>query len=191
MDLTTDVRDDITELLAAWRGGDREAAERLVDSVYPEIKRIAQRAAAMEEDLSLQATELVHEAFIRLSSGPQPEWLGRKHFYVLAARVIRRVLIDHARRKAARKRDPSRRQLEILERPVIERHRDPRVAELQAPLEELAVLDPTAARVIDLRFFVGLSVNETAAVLEIGRATVSRKWRSARAWLHGRLRDAG
>ncbi len=173
-------------LLERWRGGESEALEALVAVVYDELRRLAGRQLRRERiDHTLQPTSLVNEAFLRLLGGSSVHPNDRVHFFALAARTMRQVLVDHARRRAAGKR--------IIAEPL-EGQAEPGVAPassdvlaLHQALERLAVLDPRQAQVVELRHFGGLENQEIAAVLGISLATVERDWRIARLWLHREL----
>jgi RNA polymerase sigma factor (TIGR02999 family) len=176
----------ITRLLADWRRGDEAAAERLLPLVYHELKKIAaihlrgERAAH-----TLQPTALVHEAYLRLVDLEQVDWRDRTHFFALASRLMRRILVDHARRRQAVKRSPD----QDLP-PAASEEAGLRIEELlalDAALDRLAALDERQVRVVELRYFAGLSVEETAQVLDVSPSSVKRDWVSARAWLHLQL----
>jgi RNA polymerase sigma factor (TIGR02999 family) len=178
---------DVTGLLLAWGGGDREALERLVPLVYEELRRRAQRALAKERrGHTLQPTALVHEAYMRLVDQSRVPWQNRFHFYAVSARAMRQVLVDHARRRLADKRDGgttfvplSRADLEAATPPL-----SLDVLALDLALERLAGLDPRQAKLVELRVYGGLTIDEAAEALEVSSATVSRDWRHAEAWLH-------
>jgi RNA polymerase sigma factor (TIGR02999 family) len=176
----------ITRLLADWRRGDEAAAERLLPLVYHELMKIAaihlrgERAAH-----TLQPTALVHEAYLRLVDLEQVDWRDRTHFFALASRLMRRILVDHARRRQAVKRSPD----QDLP-PAASEEAGLRIEELlalDAALDRLAALDERQVRVVELRYFAGLSVEETAQVLDVSPSSVKRDWVSARAWLHLQL----
>jgi RNA polymerase sigma-70 factor, ECF subfamily len=179
----------VTGLLARWNDGDPDALEQLLDVVYPDLKRLAGSLLRRERaDHTLQPTALVHEAYIRLSGVRGMRLEGRRHFYGAAAMAMRRILVDHARQRKASKRggaDLERAPMEeALNAPV-----DLRIdfERLDEALEELTAFAPEKARVVELRYFAGLSIEETAALLDIAPATVKRHWTFARAWLHRAL----
>jgi RNA polymerase sigma-70 factor, ECF subfamily len=177
--------EDVTALLRAWGNGDREAGERLMPLIYRELRRQAARYLRRErKDHTLPATALVHEAYLRLVGEPAP-WANRAHFFGVAARVMRQVLVDHARRRGAAKRGAglTRVAFEDVEAAAPAREREVDVVVLDRALEELAALDSGKARVVELRFFGGLSLEETAETLGVSASTVTREWRMARAWL--------
>ena len=172
---------DITALLRDWSGGDREALERLMPVVYAELRRLAAaRLRAERPDHTLQPTALVHEAYLRLAEQRSVAWVNRGHFFRIAARIMRRILVDHARRRRARKRDAAPLRLVAAEETA---DRAPELVALDSALTSLEKLDPQQARVIELRFFGGLTVEETAEATGVSTATVKREWRTARAWL--------
>ena len=184
--------EEITQLLAAWRGGDRGALDRLVPRVYDELRRVADRYLRRERsDHTLQPTALVHEAYLRLSGAERPAWRDRLHFYAVAAQVMRRILVDHARAHRADKRGGGSRRVPLDEKIA---DGDVRTAELVAlddALSALARIDPRKARIIELHHFAGLSVAETAEVLDRSISTVVLEARLARAWLVAALREPG
>jgi RNA polymerase sigma factor (TIGR02999 family) len=172
-------------LLRAWAAGDRQAGERLMPLVYGELHRQAARCLRRERrDHLLSTTGLVHEAYLRLAGG-DVRWTGRGHFLGVAARVMRQVLVDHARRHRAAKRGGgwTRVSLDDAEPATAAGERDLDLVVLQRGLEELAALDAGKARVVELRFFGGLSLEEIAETLGVSPSTITREWRLARAWL--------
>ena len=183
---------DVTRLLDAAATGDRKAAADLLPLVYDELRKLAAvRMAAESPDQTLQPTALVHEAYLRLV-GPAdgPRWDGRGHFFAAAAEAMRRILVDAARKKRAHKHGGDRRRVELGDIPA-----DPEVANddllaLDAALTLFAAEDPVAARVVELRHFTGLSIEDVAAALDLSRATAYRHWTFARAWLKDAIRAA-
>ena len=181
----------VTELLRRWNLGDREAMDRLMPIVYDELRRLAAGYLKAERrDHTLQPTALVHEAYLRLVRQDRVEWQNRAHFFGIAARMMRRVLVDHARRRQAGKRDGGGFRLTLQVGEELEVSRDPELLELDEALVRLERLDVDQARVVELRFFGGLTVEETATVLGISTATVKREWRTARAFLRQEM-DSG
>ncbi|MBK9062706.1 MAG: sigma-70 family RNA polymerase sigma factor [Acidobacteria bacterium] len=178
---------DVTGLLLAWNGGDREALEKLVPLVYDELRKRARRALAKERrGHTLQPTALVHEAYMRLVDQSRVPWQDRFHFYAVSARAMRQVLVDHARRRLADKRDGGK-TFVPLSRAGDEAATPPPsldVLALDQALERLASLDPRQAKLVELRVYGGLTIDEAAEALEVSAATVSRDWRHAEAWLH-------
>jgi RNA polymerase sigma factor (TIGR02999 family) len=186
---------EITHLLRAWANGDSTALDRLTPLVYDQLRRLAHRDMRNEPTgHPLQSTALVHEAYVRLASGDTVDWRDRRHFFAVAARVMRRVLVDAARERDALKRGGG---VEHVNRyttidfdtlPALSDDRSAEVCALDEALEMLARLDPRRAQVVELRFFGGLSVVETADALDVSPQTVMRDWRLARAWLTRELR---
>lgn len=179
---------DLTGLLQAWSGGDAAAEGQLVPLVYEELRRQAARQLRRERaDHTLRPTALVHEAYLRLLGQERAQWHNRAQFYAVAAHVMRRVLVDHARQRAAHKRAGSWCRVSLVEDLAATPAIDVDVLALDRALEELARLDPQRARVVELRFFGGLTLDEAAEALGVSPATVTRAWRMARAWLFRRL----
>jgi len=184
---------DLTQLLIAWSQGDARALEQLTPLVYAELRRIAHRYMNRERaGHTLQTTAVVHEAFLRLIGNPQENWQNRAHFYAIAAQMMRRILVDYARANLRAKRggETTRVALEDIDAPVTEPALDPDLIALDAALDKLAEIDPRRGRVVELRFFGGLSVEETANVLQVAPDTVVRDWRVAKAWLFRYLNHA-
>ncbi|MEZ4376728.1 MAG: ECF-type sigma factor [Gemmatimonadales bacterium] len=181
---------EVTRLLADLSEGVPDAADRLAPIVYHELHRLATFAMQRESaGHTLQPTELVHEAFIRLVGQRDTRWANRSQFYGIASQAIRRILIDHARRRRAAKRDHGIR-VTLDERIGASDERELDLIALDEALTQLEALDPRQARVVELRFFAGLSVEETATALDISPATVKRDWTFARAFLLRALDDA-
>jgi RNA polymerase sigma factor (TIGR02999 family) len=182
---------DVTDLLQRWQHGDRDALERLMPLVYEELHRIASRYLARERSgHTLQSTALVHEAFVKLVDQRRVEWQNRAHFFGLAAQAMRRILVDHARSRARLKRgaDGERVSIEIADQAAPSDVIDPADAlAVDAALQKLEHLDAAQARIVELRFFGGLTVEETAEVLATSASTVKREWTIARAWLYREL----
>ena len=186
--MPSDAPESITDLLLKWSGGDATALERLMPLVYDELRRLAVRYLRRERvDHSLQPTALVNEAYLRLVDQQKVEWQGRAQFYGLAARVMRNILVDHARNRQAAKRGGQQFRVSFdsnnqgLVNPEVE------VLAVHEALERLATFDSQKAQIVELRFFGGLSIAETAEVLQIGHATVERDWKLTRAWLRREL----
>lgn len=180
---------EITELLLAWGTGDEAALRRLVPLVHHELHRIAQKCMSGERvEHSLQATALVNEAYMRLVGAQHVDWQNRNHFLAMAARIMRRILVDHARAKQYQKRGGGgvRVTLDDLNLASIEPGRD--LVALDDALNELAKSDERKSRIIELRFFGGLTVEETAAVLHVSVDTVMRDWKLAKTWLFAAIR---
>ena len=189
---------DLTELLTEWREGDRTALDRLTPLVYDEIRRIAHRYVQRERDgHTLQTTALVNEAYLRLAGNQQINWQNRAHFFAVTAQVMRHILIDYARRRNYVKHGGEAQRVSFSEALASEESvpmSKPRAVELLAldeALNELAKFDPRKSRVVELRYFGGLSLDETAEVLEVSLMTVRRDWRAAKAWLFRRMKAEG
>jgi RNA polymerase sigma-70 factor, ECF subfamily len=174
---------EVTRLLAELRAGEAGADERLISLVYPDLHRLASACMRREQPgHTLQTTAVVHEAYLRLV-GAEACWEDRAHFFGVAARIMRQVLVDHARRRIATKRGNARRRVALNEVLLISEQHPDDVLALDRALEKLARIDPRQGRLVELRFFAGLSVDEAARCLQISTPTVKREWRSARAWL--------
>lgn len=179
---------DVTGLLVDWSNGDAQALEKLAPLVYDELHRLASRYMRHERsDHTLQATALVHEAFVRMVDQQRVHWRGTLHFTALAAQMMRRILVDHARGHKTEKRGGEARRVSLDETPELAADRATDVVELDEALEELAAFDPDLSKVVELRFFGGLGNDEIAEYLEISVPTVVRRWRMAKAWLYDRL----
>ncbi len=180
------VAEDVSQLLIAWREGKSQALSRLIPVIYDELRRLARSQLRRERsDHSLQATALVHEAYMRLVDKTHPRWHGRVHFFAVAAQQMRRVLVDHARRHKAAKRGGGAARVPIDgETVVLQDQRPSDLVALDDALESLASFDTRKARIVELRYFGGLSLEETAEALEVSTATVVNDARLARAWLH-------
>jgi RNA polymerase sigma factor (TIGR02999 family) len=183
---------DVTELLSRWNAGDGGALRELIGVVHGELRQLAGSLLRHERaDHTLQATDLVHEAYLRLTGLREMPLEGRRHFYGAAAEAMRRILVDHARTRGRQKRggpDVVKVPLEFALNTPIDLRMD--FERLDEALTELASLAPMKARVVELRYFVGLSIQETADVMEISPATVKRHWEFARAWLYNALSQA-
>ncbi len=183
---------DVTRLLRAWGAGDEAALAELLPLVYAELHAQAARAMRGQADgHTLQTTAIVHEAYLRLAGGPDGGWQGRTHFFGVAAKVMRSVLVDHARARAAGKRGGAGARLTLGAARDVSTGDPPDggvdVLALDAALDRLAAFDPHRARVVELRYVAGLTIEETAAVLGVSPATVKREWTVARAWLKREL----
>lgn len=178
----------ITQLFSAWNQGDTAAREQLLEALYPELKVMAsRRLAAVGRPITLDSVDLLHEAYLKLVDQRQAEWQNRQHFFALAARVVRRVLMDHLRHRFRDKRGGQAENLPIDDITLAVEGIDIDLMDLDRALVRLEEVDPQAARVVELRYFAGLGHDETAAALGIGRATVGRSWRFARAFLKSHL----
>lgn len=184
---TSDSGERITELLRSWQQGDAQSGEAVVPLVYAELRRIARiRLSAERAGHTLQPTALVHEAWLRLMQQHGATWQNRAQFFAIAAQAMRRILVDHARRRHTNKRNGGETPLTLdtIEDIVASPVPDEEMLALDAALDQLSGLDSRQARVVELRFFGGLSIEETAQVLELSATTVKREWTTARAWLY-------
>jgi RNA polymerase sigma-70 factor (ECF subfamily) len=181
---------DITRLLVRLKSGDQEAQSQLIPLVYSELRRLAAHYMKGERpDHTLQATALVHEAFLRLVGAEDIDWQSRAHFFAVAAQTMRRILVDYARAKTAERRGGHGTKLSLETAIVYSPEQSEEIVALDAALERLEVWDSRQCRVVELRFFGGLSLEETAEVLGISTRTVKRDWSMARAWLHAELSE--
>lgn len=179
---------DVTDLLLRWNSGHKEALDDLMPLVSGELRRLAQAYLRDESRArTLQPTALVNELYLRLIDRRRVRWENRAHFFGFAATTMRRILVDHARAVQSAKRGGGTRPVSMEAALGLAVHEDVDVLRLDEALKTLAELDPRQARLVELRFFVGLSIEETAEVLGIGRATVGRDWVTAKAWLHREL----
>lgn len=177
-------QDRITQLLQRWSQGDQAAADEILPLVYGELRRIAESYFRRERPgHTLQATVLVHEAWLKIAEEQGLSWQSRTQFYGVAAHLIRRILVDHARKHNRFKRGGEARRVALEEAMEVAVGQPPELIDLDDALERLAALDPRKAKVVELRFFAGLSVEETAEVLDVSVKTVGREWQRARAWL--------
>jgi RNA polymerase sigma factor (TIGR02999 family) len=179
----------ITVLLKKWRGGDDTAFDRLTPLVYGELRKIAHGYMRHErEGHTLEATALVHELFLRLMNGGGADWEDRAHFFAVSAQMMRRILVDGARARGRTRRGGDAARVDLAETPDLSSNRARELIAVDEALAELARFDPRKAQVIELRFFGGLSVDETAEVLKVSPQTVMRDWRLARSWLMREMR---
>lgn len=183
--------DDVTRLLQEWRNGSQEALDRLIPLVYAELRTLAARYLSRErQDHTLQTTALVHEAYVKLVDQHSVDWQNRAHFFGIAANLMRRILVDDARHRTRHKRGAGAQPEVLDDLPVAA----PEAAldtvdtiALDRALQELEKLDPGQARIVELRFFGGLTLEETATVLEVSPSTVKREWAIAKGWLYRAL----
>lgn len=181
----------VTGLLVAWSQGDEKALEQLMPLVYDELRRLARAYMRRERPgHTLQSTALVHEAFMRLVD-QNVQWNSRAHFFGIAAQMMRRILVDHAKAQAAAKRGAGAQCIELDERLVAASEKEVDILALDEALDRLAQIDPQRSRIVEMRFFGGLSYDETALVLGVSPATVQRQWSGARAWLYHELAADG
>ncbi len=181
---------DVTGMLRDWTSGDQEALDKLIPVVYDELRRQAARYLRRERpDHTLQTTALIHEAYLRLINQHNVEWKDRAHFYAIAARLMRQILVDHARKRQAAKRGGSDIKVPLEEEMVITTGRNVDLVALDEALTRLAAIDPQQSRIVELRYFSGLSVEETAEVTGVSARTVKRDWNVAKAWLRQQMRE--
>jgi RNA polymerase sigma-70 factor (ECF subfamily) len=181
---------DISRLLQAWTGGDRNALETLTPVVYDELRRLARRYMRRERPgHSLQTTALVHEAYVRMVDYKRMQWQNRAHFFAVSAQLMRRILVEHARRHNL-KRGGGAQKVSLDEAAMVGAERATELVALDDAMNELARLDPRKVQVVEMRFFGGLSVEETAEVLRVSPVTVLRDWSTAKAWLYRHMTAA-
>jgi RNA polymerase sigma factor (TIGR02999 family) len=179
----------VTQLLERWSLGDQSALDELTPLVYNELRNVAEAYLRRERpDHTLQATALVNEAYLRLIGQKHGRWEGRKHFYGIAARLMRQVLVEHARKHKAEKRGGGRVAVTLDRDDEVANTPDVDILAVHEALERLARFDEQQARIVELRFFGGLSIEEAAETLGVGHATVEREWAMARAWLRNELK---
>ena len=177
--------ENLTQLLVDWSNGDAQALERLIPLVYQDLRRIAQRYLRSESPgHTLQSTALVHEAYLRLIDQRKTRWQNRAHFFGISAQLIRRILVDYARARKAGKRGGYAARIQFDEALGVPEQQNPDLVVLDDCLKALSGIDPQQARVVELRYFAGLTVEETAEVMHVSPTTVKRDWRVAKAWLH-------
>lgn len=179
---------ELTRLLVDWSNGDRAALDKLMPLIDEELRRLAHRYMTRERaGHTLQTTALVNEAFLRLVNRKNLQWQNRAHFFGIAAQLMRTILVDHARSHASAKRGGGARKLELDEAMVVSQQKASEVIALDDALNQLALLDPQQSRIVELRFFGGLTVEEAAEVLQVSPATIKREWSTAKAWLYHEL----
>lgn len=180
---------DVSQMLRDWRNGDAQAFDRLLPLVYDELKRLAAGYLRRERPgHTLQTTALVHEAYLRLVDQTHADWQNRAQFIGVAANLMRRILVDHAREKQATKRGSGALRLSLNDITGKAKEKDAEVLALNDALTELQTFDPQQSRIVELRYFAGLSIAETAEVVGISPATVKREWNAAKAWLYNQLK---
>ncbi len=188
LSLNTTSNGDITSLLQAWSSGNKDALQKLTPIVYNELRRLARHYLKGERtEISLQTNALVNEAYLRLVDYKRMRFENRAHFFAVSAQLMRRILVDHARRRNL-KRGAGVQHVSLDDTAIVGPGRDEDLVALDHALESLARFDPRKARVVELRFFGGLSVEETAVVLKVSPITVMRDWSTARAWLYREIR---
>lgn len=183
-------RQDVSDLLVDWGQGDQEALNKLIPLVYDELHKLASRYLRRERrDHTLQTTAVVHEAYLKLVNQRDANWENRVHFFAVAAQVMRRILVDYARRHHASKRGGDLYKLSLDEALVTSEEKGADLLALDEALERLAAIDPRQSRVVELRIFAGLTLEETAQALNISPSTVRREWSMAKAWLHRQIKN--
>lgn len=182
----------VSRLLADWGRGDEQARDALIPVVYQDLRRIARRHLWNErQDHTLQSAALVNEAYLRLARQKTPQWQNRVHFFGVAAQLMRQILVDYARRRLAAKRGAGVTRIGLDAELAYSAKAEVDVLALDVALEKLSALDARQARLVELRFFAGLSIEEAAVVLDVSPATVKREWTTARAWLKRELKKRG
>jgi RNA polymerase sigma factor (TIGR02999 family) len=181
--------DAITELLALWQRGNSDAARTLVPLVYQQLRAIARRQLGGAPSQTLNTTALVHEAYLKLGHRSRFSPENRHHFFAVAAKAMRQLIVDHARRRAAEKRGGQAEIVTVDDTDVAVPATAEQIIDLNAALDRLSEIDDRLARLVELRFFAGLSVEETAAAMDCSPRTIKRDWRKARAFLYGELTD--
>ena len=188
MTIAASPQQQVTQLLCDWRSGDGDALEKLVPLIQPELQRLAHHYMSRERaGHTLQTTALVNDAYLRLADDSHPQWQNRAHFFAAAAQLMRRIMVDHARRRQALKRGGGALMVELDEARVATESRAAELLELDEALEKLALFDRRKAEVVEMRYFGGLTMEEIAEVLKIHVNTVTRDWAAARAWLFATL----
>lgn len=180
---------EITQMLIELTDGNTEVVNRILPHIYDELRRLASSYLRRERsDHTLQPTALVHEAYLKLIDQKRVQWQNRAHFFGIAAQVMRRILMDHARKHGAEKRGGDAEKLPIEEEIlIVSNGRSAELLALDDALEELAKMDPQKAKIVELRYFGGLSIEETAEVMGVSVPTINRQWRTAKAWLYGQI----
>jgi RNA polymerase sigma factor (TIGR02999 family) len=182
----------VTQLLQQWSHGDDSALGELTPLVYDELRRLAHHyMEGQRPDHTLQTTALVNEAYLRLADQANPSWQNRAHFFAVAARAMRQILISYARSQQSQKRGGGALQVELDEAAIVSPEESQEIVDLHEALKRLAALDSRKAQVVELKYFGGLNYDEMAEVLKISRVTVRRDWEFARAWLHTELHNVG
>lgn len=182
--------ENVTQLLQDWSKGNQQALEELLPLIYNELRQLAHNFLYRERPgHTLQTTALVHEAYLKLIDQRDARWQNRSHFFAIAAQAMRRILIDSARRHAAMKRGGPQENLSLDEVPDVSLEPNTKLLALDEALTALAEIDPEQSRIVELRYFGGLTIEETAEVIKASPATVKREWAMARAWLHQALTE--
>lgn len=179
---------EVTQLLIEWSNGDKAALDKLMPLIYDELRRLAHHYMSREHPgHTLQTTAVVNEAYLRLINRKHVHWQNRAHFFAIAATLMRSILVDHARSHAYAKRGGGVRKVALDEAMIISEERAAEVVALDEALGQLAEIDPRQSRIVEMRFFAGLTIEETAEVLSLSPATIKREWSTAKAWLYHKL----
>jgi RNA polymerase sigma factor (TIGR02999 family) len=182
--------DKVTQLLIDWGNGDKAALDRLIPLVYDELRRLARHYMKRERaGLTLQTTALVNEAYLRLVDQRNVHWQNRTHFFAISAQLMRRILIDHARKRHNARRGGDVRKVSLDQAAVVSRDNDAELIALDDALKSLEAMDQRKSKIVELRFFAGLNIEDTAEVLGISPATVQREWSVAKAWLYREINE--
>jgi RNA polymerase sigma factor (TIGR02999 family) len=191
MDATSASQQRVTELLLQWSRGDDAALAELTPLVYDELHRVAHHhLSGQRRDHTLQTTALVNEAYLRLADQTNPHWQSRAHFFAVAARAMRQILVSYARTQQAQKRGAGAFKVDLDEVALVSPEQSKEIVDLNEALEQLSALDSRKAQVVELKYFGGLSYDEIAEVLKISRITARRDWEFAKVWLYTELHDA-
>jgi len=191
MDTSSASAERVSQLLASWGDGDDGALRELTPLIYEELRRVAHhQMLGQRADHTLQTTALVNEAYLRLTSQTNPSWQSRAHFFAVAARAMRQILVNYAKSNQAQKRGGGALKVQLDEVAIVSPAESKEIVDLHEALERLATLDSRKAQVVELKYFGGLNYDEMAEVLKISRVTVRRDWEFARAWLHSELHNA-
>ena len=191
MDAPSVSQQRVTELLLQWAHGDNAALAELTPLVYEELRRVAHHhLGGQRRDHTLQTTALVNEAYLRLADQTNPRWQNRAHFFAVAARAMRQILVSYARSQRAQKRGGGALKVDLNEAAVVSPEQSKEIIELHEALEQLSALDSRKAQVVELKYFGGLNYDEIAEVLKISRITARRDWEFAKVWLYTELHDA-
>src|SRR5215831_14912806 len=191
MDTSSGSQQRVTDLLTRWSDGDDAALAELTPLIYQELRRLAHRHMGGERpDHTLQTTALVNEAYLRLADQTNPRWQNRAHFFAVAARAMRQILVSYARSQRSQKRGGGAVKMELDEAALVSPEESREIVDLHEALERLAILDSRKAQVVELKYFGGLDYDEMAEVLKVSTVTVRRDWVFAKAWLHNELHNA-
>ena len=189
MTTPSSTRQEVTQLLGDWSGGDEGALEKLFPLVHPELHRLAHHYMSRERaGHTLQTTAIINEAYLRLVDNTKPSWQNRSHFVAAAAKLMRRIMVDHARERHTLKRGGGALKVTLDEAAFVTESRSDELLALDEALEGLAALDPRKSQIVELRYFGGLTIDETAEFLKLSQRTVEREWTMAKAWLYRALR---